>query len=83
MGDHLMVGEEEVDLEDEVDEIVVVVGVVDLEDEGEVEEIVEVGVDEVVQIDIGKFFTNDNYIFIYFYIRNDSRFERRDHPYWY
>lgn len=61
-----MVGEEEVDLEDEVDEIVVVVGVVDLEDEGEVEEIVEVGVDAVVQIDIGKFFTNDNYIFIYF-----------------
>lgn len=74
-----MVEEEVVDLEDEVVEIVVV-GVVDLEDEGEVEEIVEEDVDVVVQIDIGKFFTNDYFILI-FYIRNDNRFERRDHPY--
>ena len=74
-----MVEEVVVDLEDEVVEIVVV-GVVDLEDEGEVEEIVEEDVDVVVQIDIGKFFTNDYFILI-FYIRNDNRFERRDHPY--
>ena len=74
-----MVEEEVVDLEDEVVEIVVV-GVVDLEDEGEVEEIVEEDVVVVVQIDIGKLFTNDYFILI-FYIRNDNRFERRDHPY--
>ena len=59
-----MVEEEVVDLEDEVVEIVVV-GVVDLEDEGEVEEIVEEDVDVVVQIDIGKFFTNDYFILIF------------------
>lgn len=60
-----MVEEEAVDLEDEVVEIVVV-GVVDLEDEGEVEEIVEEDVDAVVQIDIGKMFTNDYFILIFF-----------------
>ena len=59
-----MVEEVVVDLEDEVVEIVVV-GVVDLEDEGEVEEIVEEDVDVVVQIDIGKFFTNDYFILIF------------------